>query len=284
MIKAYYSLVKPGIMRGNAITATAGFFLAAKGNIDWGLYLGMLAGLSLIIASACVFNNYIDRDIDAKMARTKKRALVSGAVSARSAVIFASALGFAGAAILAIFTNFLTLAVALLGFFFYVAVYGYFKRRSSWGTVVGSVSGAVPPVVGYVAVSGRIDAGAIIFFLILVLWQMPHFFAIAIYRLKDYKAAGIPVLPVKKGILNTKINMLLYMMAFASAALSLTVFNYTGLTYLLVALVLSFFWLRLCIRGFRAADDVVWAKQMFKFSLVVITVLSATILIDSWLP
>lgn len=284
MLRTYYFLTKPGIIRGNAITATAGFLLASKGNINWTLFLAMLGGLSLIVASACVFNNYIDREIDAKMVRTKKRALVSGIVSGQDAILFASILGIAGGVILTLLTNFLALVVAMTGFFFYVVVYGYFKRRTSLGTVIGSISGAVPPVVGYVAVSGSFDSGALIIFLILVFWQMPHFYSIAIYRLKEYRAAGIPVLPLKKGIKATKVQMLLYIAAFIFAVASLTVFDYTGYVYLVVALLLGLAWLWLCLKGFNARDDNKWARGMFKFSLVVITVLSVTISIDSWLP
>ncbi|MBA3757677.1 protoheme IX farnesyltransferase [Candidatus Saccharibacteria bacterium] len=284
MLKPYYLLAKPGIIRGNAITATAGFFLASKGNIDFSLYIAMLGGLSLTIASACVFNNYIDRDIDSKMARTKKRALVSGTISVTSALIYALILGIIGAALLALFINLITLAIALIGLFFYVVAYGYFKRHSVYGTLVGSISGAVPPVVGYTSVSGSIDLAAAILFLILVMWQMPHFFAIAIYRFKDYRTAGIPVLPVKKGLLNTKINMFVYIVAFIFTCLALGIFGYTGFTYLLVVLALGFFWLRLGLQGFGAADDRAWAKKMFKSSLLVITLLSLTISLDAWLP
>lgn len=285
MVKTYLLLTKPGIIMGNAITTVAGFLLASKGQVDFGLFLATLAGLSLIIASACVFNNYIDRDIDALMARTKKRALVKGLISGQKAIIFATLLGLGGTAILGLYTNTLALFVALGGFFVYVVLYGFWKRRSVYGTVVGSISGAVPPVVGYVAVSSRLDAGTLIFFLILVLWQMPHFFAIAIYRFKDYKAAGIPVLPVKKGVLNTKINMMIYIVAFILLALSLAIFNYTvSYSYILVAILFGAAWLWRCIKGFSSNDDRLWAKGMFKLSLIVITLLSVTISLDAWLP
>lgn len=284
MLKAYYSLAKPGIIRGNAVTAVAGFLLASKGNINFRLLLVTLGGLSLIIASACVFNNYIDRDIDSKMARTKKRALVSGAISGRNALIYASLLGLAGVAFLALYTNLLTLVIALLGFFFYVVVYGFFKRRSVYGTIVGSISGATPPVVGYCAVTNRLDSGALILFLILVFWQMPHFYAIAMYRVKDYKAAGIPVLPIKKGSFITKIQVLLYICAFIIAAQLLALLGYTSYTYFIVATVLGFFWLWLGVNGFKTTDDKRWGRKMFFVSLVVITALSIMISLDAWLP
>jgi len=159
-LKTYYYLTKPGIIRGNAVTAAAGFLLAAGLHPDLGLFLATLVGLSLIVASACVLNNCLDRRIDAAMARTQRRALVRGLVSTRAAIIYATILGLTGAALLAAFTNLLTLGLALFGLFAYVVLYGIAKRRTVHGTVVGSISGAVPPVVGYTAVTGSLDHGA----------------------------------------------------------------------------------------------------------------------------
>lgn len=280
MVKTYYLLTKPGIIMGNTITAAGGFALASRGNIDYRLFFATVLGLIFIIASACVFNNYADRGIDKKMKRTQNRALVKGLISGPNALFYATILGIVGVIILAIFTNYLALLTALLGFFVYVVLYTFWKRKSVHGTVVGSISGAVPPVVGYVAVSGRLDRGAVLFFLILVLWQMPHFFSIAIYRFKDYVAASIPVLPVKKGMQKTKINMLLYIIAFIFAASTLTIFNYTGYIYLAVVLLLSSIWLWQAIKGFSTNDDDKWAKQMFRISLFVITGLCIMIPID----
>lgn len=277
MFKTYYSLTKPGIIRGNVITAAAGFFLASRGHVNFWLLGATLAGLSLVIASACVFNNYIDRDIDAKMSRTKQRALVRGQISNRHALIFARLLGVLGALILALYTNLLTFALAVTGFVFYVFVYGIWKRKSVHGTLVGSISGAIPPVVGYTAVTGHLDPAALILFLILVVWQMPHFYAIAIYRQPDYEAAGIPVMPIKQGIRRTKITMLVYTLAFIPVAASLTIFGYTGLMYLAIVLVLGLVWLVTCLRGLSTTNDQRWAQQMFKFSLIVLTALSVTI-------
>jgi len=284
LIKDYYHLTKPGIIRGNAVSTIAGFLLAAKGQVVVGLFVLTLVGVALVIASAGVFNNYIDRDIDRNMARTKKRALVRGSISGRNALIYASILGITGELILAVYTNWLTTLIALFGFVMYVVVYGIWKRRSTLGTIVGSISGATPPVLGYSAVTGRLDGGALILFLILVFWQMPHFFAIAMYRVKDYAAAGIPVLPVKKGIGATKIQMLVYTLGFALASSMLSVFGYTGRVYLGVAIVIGISWTALSIQGFRVSDDSRWARQMFFFSLIALTVLSVTISVDHFLP
>lgn len=191
-------MTKPGIVYGNTLTATAGFLLGAKGAIDYWLLLATLAGIAFIIGSACVFNNYIDRDIDAKMVRTKKRALAHGLVPAGKAITYASLLGIIGFFILSLSTNFLTVALGTVAFFDYVVLYGISKRRTAYSTIVGSIAGAIPPAAGYTAVTNRLDGGAVLLFIILVFWQMPHFYAIAMYRYDDYKAAGLPVLPVKK--------------------------------------------------------------------------------------
>lgn len=284
MFKTYYRLTKPGIIYGNSIAAAGGFLLASNGQINFSLFLTTLAGLALVIASACVVNNYIDRGIDAKMSRTKNRALVSGAVSGRNAIIYATILGLVGVLLLVLYTNLLTAGLALFGWFAYVVLYGIGKRRTVHGTVIGSISGAVPPVVGYCAVTNRLDAGALLLFLILVCWQMPHFYAIAMYRIKDYAAASIPVLPIKNGSHATKVQMLLYILAFIVATLMLTVLGYTGYTYLVVMVLLGLAWLRLSIQGLKAANDEQWAHKLFRFSLIVLLVFSVMISIDAWLP
>ncbi|MBI2030866.1 protoheme IX farnesyltransferase [Candidatus Kaiserbacteria bacterium] len=282
MIKQYVSLTKPGIIMGNAITASGGFFLASRGSFDPVLFFAMLAGLSLIIASGCVINNYFDRDIDALMARTKDRALAKGILPVKHALLFALCLGIAGVMILYWYTNLLTLGVALFGGFVYVVLYTlWFKRRSTKSTFVGSLSGAVPPVIGYCAVTGTIDAAAIILFLILVLWQMPHFFAIALYRLEDYTAASIPVLPVKRGVMAAKIQTILYINAFIVATLALTALDYTGYFYALVMAALGVMWLVLAIAGFKAPDTKKWARRMFILSLIIIMMLPVMIAIDT---
>lgn len=281
MIRTYYLLTKPGIIFGNLVTTASGFALASRGHLDFQLFLATLIGLGCVIASACVFNNYIDRESDKKMARTKNRALVKGLISGKNANIFAVILGLIGTAVLAYYTNALAVCVAVFGFVIYVVLYSFWKHRTTYATLVGSIAGAVPPVVGYCAVSNRLDTGAILFFLIIVLWQMPHFFAIAMYRFSDYSAAAIPVLPVKKGNYRTKVHMLLYIVAFIVATLMLIAFGYTGYAYLAAAVLLGFSWLFLCIKGFKSDNDKLWARNMFRLSLVVIMVLSVMISIDT---
>lgn len=280
-VRIYYRLTKPGIIYGNALAAIGGFLLASKGQFDLLLFAAMLAGSSLVIASGCVFNNYLDREIDAHMARTKKRALVSGRVSGRNALIYATILGLIGFTVLAAYTNWLTVAIGLVGIFFYVIVYGFAKRRSVHGTLVGTISGATPPVAGYCAVTGRLDLGALLLFLILVFWQMPHFYAIAIYRSKDYAAAKLPVLPVVKGLQATKIQMLVYVIGFMLATALLTSFGYTGYAYLVAMMLVGFIWLKSSLQGFSAPDSDIWAHKMFKFSLVALLIFCLMISVDN---
>lgn len=280
----YYLLTKPGIVMGNLVTVAAGFLLASKGNVNVWLFLETLAGLAFIMASACALNNYIDRNVDKKMERTKKRALASGLIQGKNAIAFAIVLALIGNFLLYQFTNPLTVFVANVGFFVYVVLYSLWKGRTIYGTAIGSIAGAVPPVVGYTAVSNQFDIGALILFTMLVLWQMPHFFAIALYHFNDYTAAKIPVLPMIKGMLRTKIHMVLYISGFIIASAFLTFYHYTGFTYLFLSTLISLLWLALCIKGFTANDHQLWGKQMFRFSLVLITIICLAIPFDVIIP
>ncbi len=294
-MKYYYELTKSGLVFGNVITVIAGFLLGARDvqaaggalSINFWLLFATLVGISLVMASGCVFNNYIDRDIDVRMERTKHRALVTKKISGRSALMFTTILGIMGFAVLALHTNFLAALAALAGFIFYVFIYSMGplgKRRTVYGTFMGAVAGATPPVMGYAAASGRIDMAAFILFLIMLVWQMPHFFAIAIRREDDYAAAHIPVLPVKQGINRTKSSMLIYIVEFILAASLLTIFGYAGYAYLAIALMLGIAWLALCIKGFwisGAVHNKAWARQMFFLSLIVMVVLFITIAIGA---
>ncbi|MCE5317676.1 MAG: heme o synthase [Parachlamydia sp.] len=276
----YYLLTKPGIVLGNLLTMAAGFLLASKGVWYFGLFFATFMGLAFVMASACILNNYIDRQRDSKMERTKNRALARGTISGRSAILFAALLGGVGGLILLAYTNLLALSVAAVGYFVYVVLYSVWKGRTIYGTAIGSIAGAVPPAVGYCAVSNQLDGGVLILFAMLVLWQMPHFFSIAMTHFNDYVAAEIPVLPVIKGIWRTKIHMLLYILAFTFSAMLLTLFGYTGNFYLAVALVLGLTWFGLCLAGFAYQNDQLWARSMFRLSLVLITAICFAISLD----
>ncbi len=204
MLRTYYELVKPGIIYGNMLSATAGFFLAAPAAL-WGwTYPMMLLGLSCIIGCGCVLNNYHDRAIDARMERTKNRALVLGQVSTHAVFIYAGVLGALGIATLYYFTTPVALEAALFAAAVYVLLYTPLKPKSAHALFIGAVAGAIPPVVGYTAVTGRLDGYAVLLFLLLYVWQLPHFMAIATYRYEEYKAAAIPLFINKSPSAKTK--------------------------------------------------------------------------------
>lgn len=175
MMKQYLQVTKPGIIFGNLISVIGGFLLASKGSLDVPLFIATMVGVSLVVASGCVFNNYIDRDIDKVMERTKNRVLVKGLIAPKVTLTYATLLGLAGVALLYVAANPLAALLAVIGFIVYVGVYSlYMKRHSVYGTLIGSLSGAAPPVIGYCAVSNEFDAGALILLAIFSLWQMPH--------------------------------------------------------------------------------------------------------------
>ncbi len=281
-IKAYYMLIKPGIIRGNLLAATAGYLLASAWDIEASVFIALVCGLTLVIASACVLNNIIDRDIDRKMPRTKKRALVSGEISVTAAWRYAAVLSLLGFLLLVSWTNWYVVGAGALGAIFYVGVYGYAKRASHHGTLVGTVSGSMPLVAGYLAVTNRIDTGAILLVLLMTAWQMPHFYAIALRRQKEYRAAGIPILPLIKGERRTQREMVAYVFLFTIVVVLLTQTGYTGATFLFVMGPLSLYWLW---RGVQYSDDIkAWGGQMFGLSLVVLLVMSVMLSVGSILP
>lgn len=285
VITRYYSLTKPGVLYGNALTAAAGFLLAARGQVDLPLFLALCLGTTLVIASATVLNNVLDRDIDTVMERTKKRATVTGRIGVRNAVIFSSVLFVLGMAMLIAWTNWLVVIVGLGGFLVYVVLYGMLsKRMSIHGTLVGSVSGAAPILAGYVAVTGAIDPGAVLAFLAVFLWQMPEFYSIAIYRHDEYARAGVPVISVVRGIPNTTLQILIYTIGFVVSTLLLPVFGYVGFVYTTVMGLLGAYWIWLGIVGLNAADPAAWARRMFRYSLVMILVYCIMVSVGPVLP
>lgn len=193
MVRAYYQLTKPGIIYGNLLPLIAAFVFASHWQFSAVLIFATIGGMSFVIASACVFNNYLDRAIDAKMQRTKDRALASGSVSPTHALLYATLLGISGFLLLYHFVNPLSSYLALTGFIVYVCLYTPLKPKTPWALFVGAVAGAIPPVVGYTAISNTLNPIAFWLFLFLFVWQIPHFLAIAVYRYDEYKSAGVPL-------------------------------------------------------------------------------------------
>lgn len=286
----YYSLAKPGVLYGNVLTAAAGFLFASPGRVDWFLFTAVCIGTSLVIASACVLNNVLDRDIDTVMERTRKRATVTGTVQAGRAVAYSVLLGVAGVAVLAAWTNPLVVAVGLGGYLAYVVLYGMLsKRKSVHGTLVGSISGAAPILGGYLGARGAFDAGAAIAFLMLFLWQLPAFYSISIYRQGEYAKAGVPVISVVRGPARAKVQILLYTIAFTVVALLPQVFGLAGWGYtagmgLLCLGWIGLGWIGLGVRGQAGDAEAAWARRMFRYALVVLMSLSIMMALGPRLP
>ncbi|MEO9279720.1 heme o synthase [Acinetobacter sp. WA-87] len=275
MLRKYLFLTKPGILFGNFITTLGGFFLAAQGSIDILLLLLTLIGTTLVVASGCVVNNVIDQDIDIKMQRTQNRALVKKTISPTVAFVYAFVLGLIGFSILWFGVNGYAFLFAVIGFVVYVGFYSLWTKRTSiHQTVIGSISGASPPVIGYTAVTHQFDVAALLLFLAYGLWQMPHSWAIAIYRFDDYKNAGIPILPVARSIYRTKIECVIYILLFAAVLNGLYCFGYTNIFFLITFNALTAYWFYLSIIGFKAENDQLWAKRFFLYSVILITLLS----------
>ena len=282
MLGEYYRLTKPGEIYGNSLTAVAGFLLGSKWHISLPAFLALLVGLGLVMAGSLVLNNWTDRGIDRQMTRTRGRALASGKIPVRNALIFAGLL-LAGGFWLLSYTNTLTMLVALVGFIDYVILYGLAKRRTTWSTIIGSVSGAVPIAAGYAAATGRFDTGAWLLFAIMTVWQMPHFYSIGIFRRDEYAAAGLPIRPVNKGAAAARQSILWYMASFLLGILLLTYFGYTGLVFAGIMGAVSVLWLW---KGLTVstADYTVWGRQIFRWSLVVLLCLSVMLSIAPVLP
>lgn len=277
--KDFITVTKPGILRSNLIAAFAGFWLASRWDIQFGLLAMTLLGTLLVMASSCVFNNYFDRELDMKMERTRDRSLPTGRLTPKVVLWYAIILGALGLAVLFLFSGVLAGIFGAVGMFVYVVVYTlWLKRTSTWSTSVGAISGAMPPAIGYVAVSGQVDMGAVLIFALLFLWQPPHFWALGIRRVEEYRAAGFPLLPVVKGIKRTKIQMIPYLVLLLPIPVLMYVYGYAGIFFLVIGLLLAIGWLYTALKGFTAKDDEAWSKKVFIFSINYLT-LSLIVLI-----
>lgn len=267
--KDYYYLSKPGIIRGNLITAAAGYLFGSQLNVDWPTLIGLLSGLTFVIAGACATNNYLDRGIDAKMTRTAKRAVVAGRVSGRQAVVYAAIVTVLGLTVLTLSQNALTTGLAAFAWFAYVVLYGYAKRVTVHGTLVGCISGSIPLVAGYTAASGRFDIVAVQLSILMTAWQMAHFYGIALYRLKDYQAASIPVMPAVYGIRVTQWQVVGYIVALAACVAWMGQSGTLTPLVTIFILLLCAAWLLRAQTLLRSVSSEQWGRSVFLFSLVV---------------
>ncbi|MFQ3545879.1 heme o synthase [Halobacillus rhizosphaerae] len=269
------SLIKVGIINSNLITAFAGFWLAlyftGSSFFDyWATFLLTMAGTATVIAGGCIINNWYDRDIDPIMTRTRKRPTVTGTIPLpviKYSGIALSALG----AVLLLFTTWQAAAFGVFGWFVYVVLYTMWsKRKYTINTVIGSFSGAVPPLIGWAAVEPSLRSEAFILFLIMFIWQTPHFLALAMKKRDEYKEAGIPMLPVVHGFKMTKRQIVVYVACLLPLPIYLASL---GKVFLIVAFLLSFGWLILGLAGFFMKNDYKWATWMFVYSLNYMTII-----------
>ncbi|BCU82941.1 protoheme IX farnesyltransferase 2 [Polycladomyces abyssicola] len=281
----YLNITKPGINVSNLLAAFTGFWLAGPRSLDLTLLFFTLLGTALVIAGGCTLNNFIDRDIDPSMARTRNRPVAAGRIAPSTALWMGIVLTVAGISVLALGANPLAAVLGMIGFFVYVMVYtAWLKRTTTLNTVIGGISGAVPPMIGWTAVTGNVDLPAWILFLILFMWQPPHFLALAMRKVEDYRAAGVPMLPVVRGFMETKRQIMVYVAAMIPSSLFLYHTGVVGKIYFVTAIVLGVIYLVLSIAGFFTKDDDRWARQMFLYSLVYLTAILLVMIVDKVPP
>lgn len=274
-------LVKGKVLVLNVLPVFTGFMLALYFGgttlaAHWPLFIVTMTGSTLVMAGALILNNWYEVDLDEKMVRTQSRPTVTGNIPLQTVLWMGIGTSAAGLGLL-LFTTIETFLYALAGWFFYVVLYTFWsKRRYTLNTVIGSVSGAFTPLIGWAAVDSAYHVVPIMIFLILFIWQVPHTFAIAMRRYDDYKAAGVPMLPVAYGFGMTKRQMFVYVacllpLPFYMGAL--------GNGFVILATLMNVAWLAVSISGFFTKDDVKWANIMFRSSLIYLTVLFLAMLV-----
>lgn len=281
---ALYRLTKPGVTYGNLITTIAGYLFAADGHINWAVFIALTIGTWCVIASACVINNFLDQDIDAVMERTKNRPLLTGEVTGGQAVTFGALLGLTGIALLAAYTNWWVVGVGAFGWIVYVWLYGALgKRLSVHGTLVGALSGAAPILAGYIAVANSLDWTGIMLFGVIFFWQMPEFYAISVFRQKEYAKAKVPVSAVVRGIQPTIMQIFVYTILTCATTLALGLSPLTSWTMWALLFVISVRWVHIAADGFRSPNPAAWARTEFHYALVFLVIFSVVISINPYL-
>lgn len=278
----YVELCKPRVVALMLLTVLVGMYLAAPGWVSLITIASALIGVGMCAGSAAAINHLVDKRIDAIMQRTKKRPVAHGRVSVQQAIWFASIIGILGLAILTYFVNLLTAVLTFFTLIGYAGIYtGYLKRATSQNIVIGGLAGAAPPLLGWTAVTNNLDPWALLLVLIIFTWTPPHFWALAIYRLDDYKHANIPMLPVTHGIQYTKLNVLLYTVLLLVVSVLPFVVGMSGIFYLAGALLLGARFLFWSILLYRSEKAIV-AMQTFRFSIIYLMLLFMFLLIDHY--
>ncbi len=273
------SLTKPRIISLLLVTTVMPMYVA--GTPDWRIVLVVMLGGYLMAGGANAVNMYFDRDIDEHMARTRLRPIPSGRMAAQAVLAFGIALAAAATGLLAHFVNVLTAALAVAGFYFYVLIYTrWLKRTTPQNIVIGGAAGAFPPLVGYAAVTGRVDLLAIYLFLIIFYWTPPHFWALALIKQRDYGRAGVPMAPLIWGARRTIDQMVWYTVILCALTILPMAFGAFGPVYLAAVVTLDALFVWRLVRIRRAADWNAPAWSMYKFSLLYLALLFAAMAID----
>ena len=284
-VRQFYVLTKPRVVQLIVFCALIGMVLAVPGLPSWAeLRLALLAcvGIWLVSGAAAAFNCIVEQGIDAKMKRTAWRPSARGELGKRQTLLFSAVLCLLGSVLLYVWVNPLTMWLTFATFVGYAVVYTVIlKPLTPQNIVIGGASGAMPPVLGWAAMTGEVGPEALILFLIIFLWTPPHFWALALYRVEDYRKSGLPMLPVTHGNEFTRLQVLLYTFVLFAACLLPFVYGMNSWIYLFAAVVLS---LIFCWYGFRLwrnySDEL--ARQTFRFSLTHLSLLFAAMLVDHY--
>jgi len=280
--KAYFETTKPKVVALLVFTAIVGMLLASPGALSIDILFFASLGIALASASGAAINHVVDQYIDAVMGRTKGRPLPTGTLSSQSVLIFALILGALSMFVLTYTVNMLTALLALIALIGYAVIYTMFlKRNTPHNIVLGGAAGAMPPVLGWTAVTGEINSEALLLFLIIFIWTPPHFWALAIRRKDDYARAGLPMLPVTHGIAFTKLQILLYTFMLLAVSLFPFITNMSGLIYLSGALSLGIGFIIYAFRLFKSDGDQ-YAMKTFAYSIFYLGVLFAFLLFDHY--
>ena len=279
----YFELTKPRVVALIMFTAVVGMLLAVPGLPPLGAFGWGTLGIGLAAGSAAAINHLVDRQIDAKMARTHQRPLPTGHLAPSQVLVFALALGAASMLILAALVNVLTAVLTLFSLIGYAGVYTmYLKRATPQNIVIGGAAGAAPPVLGWTAITGSVDPYALLLFLIVFVWTPPHFWALAIHRADDYANAEIPMLPVTHGIAFTALQTLLYTILLVLVSLLPWLAGMSGFLYLGAALVLGAIFMMYAVKLKFYPNDRL-PMQTFSYSIVYLVGIFSALLLDHWL-
>lgn len=281
-LREYYELTKPRVVMLIVFTAVVGMFLASPGLVPLDLLAYSTLGISLMAASAAAINQLLDRHVDARMARTCGRPLVTGSLSVAESASFAALLGISGFILLYALVNPLSAWLTLITLIGYAGIYTlYLKRATPQNIVIGGAAGAAPPVLGWVAITGQLDPHSLLLFLIIFIWTPPHFWALAIERHKEYESVGIPMLPVTHGLEFTRLQVLLYTVLLLVVSLLPTVFGMSGMLYGGGALILGLIFLGYAWRlKFSPAPGL--AMRTFGYSIVYLMAIFTLLLVDHY--